>query len=301
VLIDFSEQIGQERIRDAAAGPGHEEIAEMIGASRETVPRVNGRAWKTDGCIQPAGDGRLASREQAQRVPGLRWAGHAQPWDPARAGAAPFALPERAARLVREAGLLAWPLRRCCLLLDPVTYDKADPGWSHASAVRGVHNAGGRVGAFLADLMLYSCGLGAYLLVLRWAAAVVRGAARLRAATEREIAGASAGDPDEHARFAWERWIGFGLLFLGWVGTDRPACSPCGWRCRWPRRHHRSAGGRSSACLARRRGRHPGAVHDARHRPQPVVRGGPGSRCSSDGDGAGARLAAQRGHGRRAP
>jgi S-DNA-T family DNA segregation ATPase FtsK/SpoIIIE len=47
--------------------------------------------------------------------------------------------------LLREArwiGLIAFGVFLALIL---VTYDKADPGWSHAVTVRSIHNAGGRV------------------------------------------------------------------------------------------------------------------------------------------------------------
>jgi S-DNA-T family DNA segregation ATPase FtsK/SpoIIIE len=42
------------------------------------------------------------------------------------------------------------------------TYDKSDPGWSHSTGSTGVHNAGGRFGAWIADMLLYLFGLSAY-------------------------------------------------------------------------------------------------------------------------------------------
>jgi len=48
------------------------------------------------------------------------------------------------------------------LALVLYTYDRADPGWSHGAEVASIQNAGGRVGAWLADVMLYVFGLSAY-------------------------------------------------------------------------------------------------------------------------------------------
>ena len=42
------------------------------------------------------------------------------------------------------------------------TYDRGDPGWSHSITVSNIHNAGGELGAWLADLFLYLFGLSAY-------------------------------------------------------------------------------------------------------------------------------------------
>ena len=42
------------------------------------------------------------------------------------------------------------------------TYDAADPGWSHSTSSDEIHNAGGRFGAYAADLVLYLFGVSAY-------------------------------------------------------------------------------------------------------------------------------------------
>ena len=71
-------------------------------------------------------------------------------------------LPPKIAALLRESwwfGLLAVALY---LLLVLYTYSKADPGWSHSLATDVVRNAGGIVGAWISDIMLYVFGLSAY-------------------------------------------------------------------------------------------------------------------------------------------
>jgi len=58
------------------------------------------------------------------------------------------------------------------LLLSLVSYNRADPSWSHyTTGVMVFHNSGGRVGAWLADFALYLCGYLAYTfpLLLSWA------------------------------------------------------------------------------------------------------------------------------------
>ncbi len=128
-----------------------------------------------------------------------------------------FGLPERAAALLREAGWIARIALGLFLLLILVTYDKTDPGWSHAVVTRTIDNAGGRVGAWFADLLLYLFGVSAYLLVALCVASVVRGYRRLRPSA---AAAAASEDDGELHRFAWERWVGFGLLMLGSVGLE---------------------------------------------------------------------------------
>ncbi len=53
------------------------------------------------------------------------------------------------------------------MLLSLITYQLSDPGWSHASrAGAEVANAGGQVGAYLADTLYFAFGYLAYLLPL---------------------------------------------------------------------------------------------------------------------------------------
>jgi S-DNA-T family DNA segregation ATPase FtsK/SpoIIIE len=58
-------------------------------------------------------------------------------------------------------------------------YSKADPGWSHAAQVERIANPGGRVGAWMADLLLYLFGLSAWWWVLFLLFLVVWGYRRL--------------------------------------------------------------------------------------------------------------------------
>ena len=71
-------------------------------------------------------------------------------------------LPPRLAGLLREAWW--WLLVGVALYLTLIlaTYDKADPGWSQSVATDTIHNAGGRFGAWLADVLLYLFGLSAW-------------------------------------------------------------------------------------------------------------------------------------------
>ena len=141
----------------------------------------------------------------------------------ARAGAtragtaeATRALPARVVHLLREARWLVLLALGLFGLLILLTYDRADPGWSHAVASTQVRNAGGRVGAWFADLGLYLFGLGAYLWVLLAAVTVLRGYRALRSAA---LAGPqAAAEPVQ--RFAWESWLGFGLFFLGCIAIE---------------------------------------------------------------------------------
>ena len=71
-------------------------------------------------------------------------------------------LPPRLASLLRESWWLALVALAVYLTLVLGSYDKADPGWSHSTDSQTVTNAGGRVGAWVADLLLYLFGISAY-------------------------------------------------------------------------------------------------------------------------------------------
>ena len=114
-----------------------------------------------------------------------------------------FGLPERVLRLVHELAWLVLAGLAVFLGLILLTYDPSDPGWSNAVPAMVINNAGGRIGAWFADLLLYLFGVSAYLLVVLLVVAVIRGMREARASAP------------QAARFAWERWAGFGLLFTG--------------------------------------------------------------------------------------
>ena len=71
-------------------------------------------------------------------------------------------LPTKLASLLREAKWLVLVALAAYLLLILATFHKEDPGWSHSASVAVTQNAGGRLGAWLADLLLYLFGVSAY-------------------------------------------------------------------------------------------------------------------------------------------
>ncbi|MEX2198427.1 MAG: DNA translocase FtsK 4TM domain-containing protein [Burkholderiales bacterium] len=71
-------------------------------------------------------------------------------------------LPAKLANLLREARWLVLAAVAGYLLLIFLTFDRGDPGWSHSAASGPAHNAGGRAGAWIADVLLYLFGLSAY-------------------------------------------------------------------------------------------------------------------------------------------
>ncbi len=71
-------------------------------------------------------------------------------------------LPNRVVRLLSEARWFALAVLTVYLILILLSYSPADPGWSHANALPKLHNWGGRIGAWLADLMLFIFGFSAW-------------------------------------------------------------------------------------------------------------------------------------------
>src|SRR5262245_11873968 len=71
-------------------------------------------------------------------------------------------LPAKLAGLVREAKWLVLVGLALYLLLVFSTFHRADPGWSHSATDAAVRNAGGLVGALVADFLLYLFGVSAY-------------------------------------------------------------------------------------------------------------------------------------------
>ena len=142
-------------------------------------------------------------------------------------------LSARATELVGEFKWLVVAALTGMLLLVLLTYTRADPGWSNTELGGPVHNLGGKIGAYVADLALYLFGFSAYLWVMLGAVAVWRGwhfvkeqASSKSNATSntrsRRSAVNSVSEADENGSglARWERWVGFGLLLLGACGLE---------------------------------------------------------------------------------
>jgi S-DNA-T family DNA segregation ATPase FtsK/SpoIIIE len=95
------------------------------------------------------------------------------------AAKSPAPLPAKLAGLLREAKWLVLVALALYLLLVFITYDRADPGWSHSGTDAPVRNAGGAVGAWVSDLLLYLFGVSAYWWAALCAYVVVWGIRRL--------------------------------------------------------------------------------------------------------------------------
>jgi S-DNA-T family DNA segregation ATPase FtsK/SpoIIIE len=67
-------------------------------------------------------------------------------------------------KALREAGFLVFSALGLFLLIALLTFDAADPGWSHTGVTPSVSNGGGRIGAWLSDLLLSFFGVTAFAL-----------------------------------------------------------------------------------------------------------------------------------------
>jgi S-DNA-T family DNA segregation ATPase FtsK/SpoIIIE len=125
-------------------------------------------------------------------------------------------LPNRLVRLLSEARWLATAVALLYFILILLSYNRADPGWSHDNAVPHVANLGGRAGAWLADLLLFIFGFSAWWLCVCFSQAVWKGYRRLHSRFVIQSA-----DPEPpHQGEAVIRWVGFALMFAGSVGLE---------------------------------------------------------------------------------
>ena len=125
----------------------------------------------------------------------------------ARPGA-PNPLPPKLKSLLRESWWLALLALAIYLALVLYTFQRADPGWSHSVATEQVVNAGGRVGAWLADVLLHVFGFSAWWWVALCLAGVLWSFRRIETA------------PDTDRRSVIAAAIGFGVLLIASSGLE---------------------------------------------------------------------------------
>ncbi|MGU9991808.1 DNA translocase FtsK 4TM domain-containing protein [Bordetella avium] len=128
----------------------------------------------------------------------------------------PSPLQSRISALLREARWILFAALAAWLTLVLITWSPADPGWSHSVSSDSLHNKGGALGAYLADILLYLFGFSAWwwvvLLLHRVRAGYHRLASNLRAANDKPA--------DLLPRVRWEQGIGFALLLIGSLGLE---------------------------------------------------------------------------------
>jgi len=120
----------------------------------------------------------------------------------------PAPLPSKVAALLRESRLFVLVAAALYLSLVLGTFNRADPGWSHSVAGGETRNLGGKVGAWLADGLLYLFGVSAWWWVVLLGLAAVW--------TLRRLDGGSASD----RRSVFIAFAGFCLLLLASSGVE---------------------------------------------------------------------------------
>ena len=124
-------------------------------------------------------------------------------------------LPNRLVILLTEARWIFLAAMCVYLILILFTYNKLDPGWSHASVVPTIANLGGKVGAWIADLQLFIFGLSAWwfcvaLVRLVWS--------DYRKLNQKMLQDTNAEIPHGHEKFI--QIGGFALVMMGSMGIE---------------------------------------------------------------------------------
>lgn len=128
----------------------------------------------------------------------------------------PSVLPSRIGKLLGEVRwflLLGATLAFVGIL---ASYSKADPGWSHASEVAQIHNLGGRVGAWIADILFFVFGFSAYW----WGVLLVRRCWRGWRYLTEELVERRAAQTPPPPQGNVVSWIGFGLTLVASMGLE---------------------------------------------------------------------------------
>ena len=99
----------------------------------------------------------------------------------------PSPVPLKLVRLLREALWGVVVLVGVYLALVLITYDRGDPGWSVGAMQGAISNGGGRVGAWVSDLLLYLFGYSAFWWVVARVLAAWRGYQVIKSEKEQEL------------------------------------------------------------------------------------------------------------------
>ncbi|MGE4370202.1 MAG: DNA translocase FtsK [Burkholderiaceae bacterium] len=125
----------------------------------------------------------------------------------------PSALQTRLSGLFREARWILFAALAAWLALVLVTWNAADPAWSHSARSTVTFNRGGTIGAYIADLLFFLFGYSAWLWVVLLIQRVVMGFYRLTSLL-------MPARPEPLPRVRWEVGVGFVLLFVGVMGIE---------------------------------------------------------------------------------
>ena len=135
--------------------------------------------------------------------------------------------PSRAARLFHEARWIAFAALALYLFLILVTYNAADPGWSHSATVASLGNRGGRFGAWLADVLLSVLGHSSYWLCVLFASRVAVGYRTL-------VRSRLLPDEAKDAEPVWIHLAGFVVLLIASCGIETFRAAGAGSRFTLP-------------------------------------------------------------------
>ena len=117
----------------------------------------------------------------------------------------PSPLQTRISALLREARWILFAALAAWLTLVLATWSASDPGWSHSVPGDVVRNHGGRLGAYLADILLYLFGFSAWwwvvLLLHRVRAGYRRLASQLKVTNGKQ--------PEVLPRVHWEEAVSY--------------------------------------------------------------------------------------------
>ena len=122
---------------------------------------------------------------------------------------------QRLYTLVREARWVVFFLLAAWLALVLLTWNSSDPGWSQSADTNVIHNQGGRIGAYVANILYFAFGYSTWLLVVLLFYHLGRGFFHITS-----IIVPSMKIQEPLPRVPWELGIGFVLLFIGCMGFE---------------------------------------------------------------------------------
>ncbi len=122
---------------------------------------------------------------------------------------------QRLSSLALEARWVVFLLVASWLALVLFTWNSSDPAWSHSLDAGSIHNQGGKLGAYVSDILYYLFGYSAWLWVVLLVQYLVVGFYRIT-----NIVMPSARIQEPLTRVPWEVGIGFSLFLLGSMGFE---------------------------------------------------------------------------------
>lgn len=122
---------------------------------------------------------------------------------------------QRLSSLALEARWVVFLLLATWLALVLFTWNSSDPAWSHSLDAGSIHNQGGKLGAYVSDILYYLFGYSAWLWIVLLVQYLVVGFYRIT-----HIVMPTTRIQEPLARVPWEVAIGFVLFLLGSMGFE---------------------------------------------------------------------------------